>query len=79
MKIYVKTLCGATLTLNVSERDTLNYVRLLIRDTEGVPPSIIRLKFAGRFLDDSTQTLLQENILKDSNRAHVQAPAQLLK
>ena len=48
--VFVKTLSGKTLVLQLSPNDTLNEVKLAIEVKEGVPPSLQRLLFCGKQL-----------------------------
>jgi ubiquitin len=73
MQIFVKTLSGTHITLEVEPTDRIEDVKAKVQDKEGVPAAWQHLIFAGKVLENGN-TLQDYSIQKDSTLHLVQRP-----
>ncbi len=65
MQIFVRVMCGKTITLEVEESTTLQEVIDMLQGKSGVPADEQRLVFVGKQLEPG-RTLADYNIQKES-------------
>jgi len=62
MQIFIKTLKGKTIVLDIEEWHTIKDIKTMIQDRDGIPFEAIRLANLGRTLSDDNKTIKDYNI-----------------
>lgn len=66
MQIFVKTLTGKHITLEVEPGDYISTVKTKIQKKEGIPPANQQLTYQGKLLENDNETLADHHVQKDS-------------
>ena len=66
MQIFVKTLDGKTITLEVEPNDSIDAIKAKIQEKEGIPPQKQKLMFAGKTLEEGKTYYLRVRWLDDN-------------
>ena len=66
MQIFVKTLTGKTITLEVEPGDSISAVKTKIQKKEGIPPANQQLTYQGKLLENDNETLADHHVQKES-------------
>jgi len=65
-QIFVKTLTGKTITMDLEDSDSISTIKQKIQDKEGIPADQQRLVFNGKQLEDD-KTVGDYNIQAEAN------------
>ena len=69
MQIFVKTLTGKTITLEVASSDSIQYVKETVQTTAGIPAEELSLTHAGKQLDD--ECLISDYDIQEGSTLHL--------